>query len=84
MQQIACRTGTKYFKKRQFSRATSEQKAEMPVKMLRVNIVEGIGPVIQIAEAIYSATLMMIFIINLINVQTPLWPTTMVCSDSYR
>lgn len=50
-------------------------KAEMPVTMLRVNIIEGIGPVIQIAEG-YTADLPD-DVHNKIDWRTdPTWPTT--------
>ncbi|MBR5246328.1 MAG: L-fucose isomerase [Clostridia bacterium] len=50
-------------------------KAEMPVTMLRVNIIDGIGPVIQIAEG-YTADLPD-DVHNKIDWRTdPSWPTT--------
>lgn len=62
-----CRADYEYFRGGGFS-SHFRTKAEMPVTMLRVNIVEGIGPVIQIAEG-YTCNLDVIFMINLINVQ---------------
>ena len=50
-----CRANYEYFRGGGFS-SHFRCKAEMPVTMLRVNIVEGIGPVIQIAEG-YTADL---------------------------
>lgn len=44
-----CRANYEYFRGGGFSSHFKTQ-AEMPVTMLRVNIVEGVGPVIQIAE----------------------------------
>lgn len=53
-------------------------KAEMPVTMLRVNIIEGIGPVLQLAEG-YTADLPD-EIFEKINKRTdPTWPTTWFC-----
>ena len=53
-------------------------KAEMPVTMLRFNIVEGIGPVLQIAEG-WTADLPD-EIHNTIDKRTdPTWPTTWFC-----
>ena len=69
-----CRADYEYFRGGGFSshfRCT----AEMPVTMLRVNIVEGIGPVIQLAEG-YTANLPD-SIHNTIDKRTdPTWPTT--------
>ena len=50
-----CRANYEYFRGGGFS-SHFRCKAEMPVTMLRVNIIEGIGPVIQIAEG-YTADL---------------------------
>ncbi len=50
-----CRANYEYFRGGGFS-SHFRCRAEMPVTMLRVNIVEGIGPVIQIAEG-YTADL---------------------------
>ena len=69
-----CRADYQYFRGGGFSSHFRCQ-AEMPVTMLRFNIVEGVGPVLQIAEgwtadlpdAVYDA----------INPRTdPTWPTT--------
>ncbi len=50
-----CRANYEYFRGGGFS-SHFRCKAEMPVTMLRVNIIDGIGPVIQIAEG-YTADL---------------------------
>ena len=50
-----CRANYEYFRGGGFS-SHFRCKAEMPVTMLRVNIIEGIGPVMQIAEG-YTADL---------------------------
>ena len=50
-----CRANYEYFRGGGFS-SHFRCKAEMPVTMLRVNIIDGIGPVIQIAEG-YTANL---------------------------
>lgn len=69
-----CRADYEYFRGGGFSshfRCT----AEMPVTMLRVNVVDGIGPVIQLAEG-YTANLPD-KIHNIIDKRTdPTWPTT--------
>ena len=69
-----CRADYEYFRGGGFSshfRCT----AEMPVTMLRVNIVEGIGPVIQLAEG-HTANLPD-SVHNTIDKRTdPTWPTT--------
>ena len=44
-----CRANYEYFRGGGFS-AHFRTRAEMPVTMLRVNVVDGIGPVLQIAE----------------------------------
>ena len=50
--------------------ATSAATAEMPVTMLRLNIIDGVGPVLQIAEGYTSRSCRMRFIIQLISVPT--------------
>lgn len=50
-----CRANYEYFRGGGFS-SHFRCRAEMPVTMLRVNIIEGIGPVMQIAEG-YTADL---------------------------
>ena len=58
--------------------ATDWCRAEMPVTMLRFNIVEGIGPVLQLAEG-YTADLPD-EIHGIIDRRTdPTWPTTWFC-----
>lgn len=69
-----CRANYEYFRGGGFS-SHFRCRAEMPVTMLRVNIVEGIGPVLQIAEG-YTADLPDA-IHNVIDKRTdPSWPTT--------
>lgn len=69
-----CRANYEYFRGGGFS-SHFRCKAEMPVTMLRVNVVEGIGPVLQIAEG-YTANLPD-EIHNTIDKRTdPSWPTT--------
>ncbi len=50
-----CRANNEYFRGGGYS-SHFKTLAEMPVTMLRVNIVEGVGPVLQLAEG-YTATL---------------------------
>lgn len=69
-----CRADYEYFRGGGFS-SHFRCNAEMPITMLRVNIVEGIGPVIQIAEG-YTVKLPD-QIHNTIDKRTdPTWPTT--------
>ena len=69
-----CRANYEYFRGGGFS-SHFRCSAEMPVTMLRVNIVEGIGPVLQIAEG-YTVNLPD-EIHNKIDKRTdPTWPTT--------
>ena len=69
-----CRANYEYFRGGGFS-SHFRCRAEMPVTMLRVNVVEGIGPVLQIAEG-YTADLPD-EIHNTIEVRTDrTWPTT--------
>ncbi len=69
-----CRANYEYFRGGGFS-SHFRCKAEMPVTMLRVNIVEGIGPVLQLAEG-YTVDLPD-QIHNTIDVRTDrTWPTT--------
>ncbi len=69
-----CRANYEYFRGGGFS-SHFRCRAEMPVTMLRVNVVEGIGPVLQIAEG-YTADLPD-EIHNTIDVRTDrTWPTT--------
>lgn len=72
-----CRANYEYFRGGGFS-SHFRCDAEMPVTMLRVNIVDGIGPVLQIAEG-YTAKLPD-EIHNVIDKRTdPTWPTTWFC-----
>lgn len=69
-----CRANYEYFRGGGFS-SHFRCKAEMPVTMLRVNVVDGVGPVMQIAEG-YTANLSD-DIHNPIDKRTdPSWPTT--------
>ena len=69
-----CRANYEYFRGGGFS-SHFRCKAEMPVTMLRVNIVDGIGPVLQLAEG-YTVNLPD-EIHNTIDVRTDrTWPTT--------
>lgn len=69
-----CRANYEYFRGGGFS-SHFRCKAEMPVTMLRVNIVEGIGPVLQLAEG-WTADLPD-EIHHVIDKRTdPSWPTT--------
>ena len=69
-----CRADYEYFRGGGFS-SHFRCRAEMPVTMLRFNIVEGIGPVLQIAEG-FTADLPD-EIHNVIDKRTdPTWPTT--------
>ena len=67
-----CRANYEYFRGGGFSshfRCT----AEMPVTMLRVNIVEGVGPVLQIAEG-WTATCPMMYTPPSTSAPTPPGP----------
>ena len=64
-----CRADYEYFRGGGFS-SHFKTEAEMPITMLRVNIVEGIGPVIQIAEG-YTCVLP-----DDIHEKLDKWPTT--------
>ena len=69
-----CRANYEYFRGGGFS-SHFRCRAEMPVTMLRVNVIEGIGPVLQLAEG-YTADLPD-EIHNTIDKRTdPTWPTT--------
>lgn len=69
-----CRANYEYFRGGGFSSHFRTQ-AEMPVTMLRTNIVEGVGLVMQIAEG-YTATLPDA-VHNCLDKRTdPTWPTT--------
>ena len=69
-----CRADYEYFRGGGFS-SHFKTLAEMPVTMVRVNIVEGIGPVIQIAEG-YTCTLPDDVHEKLDKRTDPTWPTT--------
>ncbi len=69
-----CRADYEYFRGGGFSSHFKTQ-AEMPVTMLRVNIVEGVGPTIQIAEG-YTCVLPDDVHQKLDKRTDPTWPTT--------
>ena len=69
-----CRANYEYFRGGGFS-SHFRCKAEMPVTMLRVNIIEGIGPVMQIAEG-YTADLPDTAHDKIDWRTDPTWPTT--------
>ncbi len=69
-----CRANYEYFRGGGFS-SHFRCKAEMPVTMLRVNIIEGIGPVMQIAEG-YTADLPDAAHTVIDKRTDPSWPTT--------
>lgn len=69
-----CRADYEYFRGGGFS-SHFRCKAEMPVTMLRLNVVEGIGPVLQIAEG-YTANLPDKIHEKLDKRTDPTWPTT--------
>ncbi|WMJ22638.1 L-fucose isomerase [Paludicola sp. MB14-C6] len=72
-----CRANYEYFRGGGFS-SHFKCTAEMPITMLRVNIVEGVGPVLQIAEG-FTANLPE-EIHNTIDMRTDrTWPTTWFC-----
>ena len=69
-----CRANYEYFRGGGFS-SHFRCHAEMPVTMLRVNVIDGIGPVLQLAEG-YTADLPD-EIHNVIDIRTDrTWPTT--------
>jgi L-fucose isomerase len=69
-----CRADYEYFRGGGFS-SHFKTVAEMPVTLLRVNIVDGIGPVLQLAEG-YTAVLPD-EVHNVLDKRTdPTWPTT--------
>ncbi|MDD6308336.1 MAG: L-fucose isomerase [Clostridia bacterium] len=69
-----CRADYEYFRGGGFSSHFKTQ-AELPVTMLRLNLVEGIGPVIQIAEG-YTVILENDIHDKLDKRTDPTWPTT--------
>ena len=69
-----CRANYEYFRGGGFS-SHFKTNAEMPVTLLRVNIVEGIGPVLQIAEG--TTAVLPDDMHSTIDVRTDrTWPTT--------
>ncbi len=69
-----CRADYEYFRGGGFS-SHFKTIAEMPVTMLRINIIDGLGPVIQIAEG-YTCTLPDEVHDKLDKRTDPTWPTT--------
>ncbi len=69
-----CRANYEYFRGGGFS-SHFRCKAEMPVTMLRVNMVDGVGPVIQLAEG-YTADLPDEIHCTIDKRTDPTWPTT--------
>ena len=69
-----CRANYEYFRGGGFS-SHFRCRAEMPVTMLRVNVVDGIGPVMQIAEG-YTADLPDAVHQTIDRRTDPSWPTT--------
>lgn len=69
-----CRANYQYFRGGGFS-SHFRTRAEMPVTMLRINIVDGVGPMIQIAEGVTS-TLPDVVHEKLDKRTDPTWPTT--------
>lgn len=69
-----CRADYEYFRGGGFS-SHFKTEAEMPVTMIRVNIVEGVGPTIQIAEG-YTCVLPEDVHKTLDQRTDPTWPTT--------
>lgn len=69
-----CRANYEYFRGGGFS-SHFRCKAEMPVTMLRVNVVDGVGPVMQIAEG-YTANLSDDIHKPIDKRTDPSWPTT--------
>lgn len=72
-----CRANYGYFRGGGFS-SHFRCRAEMPVTMLRFNIVEGIGPVLQIAEG-WTADLPDEIHVPIDRRTDPTWPTTWFC-----
>ena len=72
-----CRDNLNYFRGGGFS-SHFRCRAEMPVTMLRVNIIEGIGPVLQLAEG-YTADLPEQMFEKINERTDPTWPTTWFC-----
>ena len=69
-----CRANYEYFRGGGFS-SHFRCKAEMPVTMLRVNMVDGVGPVLQLAEG-YTADLPDEIHCTIDKRTDPTWPTT--------
>ena len=69
-----CRADYEYFRGGGFS-SHFKTEAEMPVTMIRVNLIDGVGPTIQIAEG-YTVTLPDDIHSALDSRTDPTWPTT--------
>ena len=72
-----CRADYEYFRGGGFS-SHFRCRAEMPVTMLRLNIVQGVGPVLQLAEG-YTADLPDEIHGKIDRRTDPTWPTTWFC-----
>lgn len=72
-----CRANYGYFRGGGFS-SHFRCRAEMPVTMLRLNIVEGVGPVLQLAEG-WTSDLPEEIHAPLDRRTDPTWPTTWFC-----
>lgn len=72
-----CRADYEYFRGGGFS-SHFRCRAEMPVTMLRLNVAQGIGPVLQIAEG-YTADLPDEIHTKIDGRTDPTWPTTWFC-----
>ena len=71
-----------YFRGGGFS-SQFKTKGSMPVTMSRVNLIKGIGPVMQIAEG-WTVELPK-DIHDILDERTnPTWPTTWLCAKNYR
>ena len=69
-----CPANNSYFRGGGFS-SKFETEGEMPVTMLRVNLIDGLGPVMQIAEG-YTVDLPKNVNDTLLNRTDPTWPST--------
>lgn len=69
-----CQANLGYFRGGGFS-STFKTEAEIPVTMLRLNMVDGLGPVLQVAEG-YTVVLPENVHDTLLNRTDPTWPST--------
>ena len=68
-----CRANYEYFRGGGFSSQYHLQ-AELPLTLIRINLVEGVGPTLQLAEG-YSCVLPLAIHDTLNNRTDPTWPT---------